>query len=212
MHITWHGQSCFKIQGKEATIITDPYNKEIGLKVPRFRGDIVTVSHDHLSHNNIESVKEDPQIVDGPGEYNIKGVNIIGVETFHDNKEGADLGPNTVYVIEMEKIKICHLGDLGNKLSDVQTDQVDGVDILLVPVGETNLLSMKELVVTINAIEPKIIIPMHYKIPGLKTKLSPVDNFLDEMSLKGKKAEPKLNIKYKNLPKTETETVILQKQ
>lgn len=211
MHITWHGQSCFKIQGKEVTIITDPYHKEIGLKVPRFKGDIVTVSHRHISHDNTEAVKNDPKIVEGPGEYNIKGVNILGVETYHDAKDGADLGPNTVYVIEMEKIKICHLGDLGHKLTDVQTDRVDGVDILLVPVGETNLLSMKEIVETINAIEPKIVIPMHYKIPGLKTELSTIDKFCEEMSLKGSKAEPKLNIKYKNLPKTETETVILQK-
>lgn len=212
MHISWYGQSCFKILGKDVVLITDPPNKKIGINSPRTRADIVTISHNHISHNNTEQIKDKPKIIDTPGEFNVKGVNIYGIPTFHDKNEGQKLGPNNVFVIEIEKIKLCHLGDLGHKLSDSQLNMIDGIDILMVPVGETNLISMKEVIETINAIEPKIIIPMHYKIIGLKNKLSSLNKFCEEMSLKSKKAVPKLSIKYKDLPKTESEVVILSKQ
>lgn len=212
MHISWYGQSCFKILGKDITLITDPPDKKIGLNPPGIKADIVTISHNHLSHNNYGKIRGEFEIIDTPGEYNIKGVNIFGVSTFHDKCKGKKLGLNTIFIIEMEKIKICHLGDLGDKLSDYQLDSVDGVDILMVPTGENNLISIKEVVEIINVIEPKIIIPMHYKIPGLKNKLSSLNRFCDEMSLKSKKALPKLSIKHKDLPKTESEIVILEKQ
>jgi len=210
MHISWHGQSCFKIQGREVILVTDPPNKKVGVNFPKIKADIVTVSHNHLSHNNADQIKDEPEVIDTPGEYNIKGVNIYGIASFHDKENGAKLGPNNIFVIEMDKIKICHLGDLGQKLSDEQIEMVDGVDILMIPVGETNLISVKEVVEIISAIEPKIIIPMHYNIKGLENKLSPLSKFCEEMSLKSKKAIPKLVIKHKDLPTTESEVIILE--
>lgn len=212
MHITWHGQSCFRIQGKEAILITDPLGKNTGLKPLRTKADIVTISHNHPSHNNWEVIKESPKVIFGPGEYDIKKVNILGIPSFHDKKEGEKLGPNTIYLIEMDGIKICHLGDLGQKFSDAQLDQIDGVDILMVPVGETNLIDVKEAIEIINEIEPKIVIPMHYKVKGLKTKLSKLDKFCDEMGVKAKNVMPKLSIKLKDLPKEGQEVVILENQ
>ncbi|NQU99650.1 MAG: MBL fold metallo-hydrolase [Parcubacteria group bacterium] len=212
MRISWHGQSCFKLQGKDVILVTDPPSKEVGISSPRTKADIVTISHNHLSHNNVEKIKEEPEIIDTPGEYNIKGVNIYGISSFHDNEKGEKLGPNNIFVIEMEKIKVCHLGDLGHKLSDTQVEMIDGIDILMIPVGETNLISMKKVIEIINTIEPKIIIPMHYKVEGLENKLSPLSKFTDEMSLKSKKAIPKLVIKHKDLPTTESEVIILEKK
>ncbi len=212
MHISWHGQSCFKIQGKDVILITDPPNKKVGVNSPKTKADIVTISHNHLSHNNVNGIKEKPTIIDTPGEFNVKGVNIYGISSFHDNKEGAELGLNNIFVFEIDKIKICHLGDLGHMLSDEQIEIIDGIDILMIPVGETNLISIKEVMEIINTIEPKIIIPMHYQVKGLENKLSPLSKFTEEMSLKSKKAIPKLVIKYKDLPTTETEVVILEKR
>ena len=109
MHISWHGQSCFKIQGREVILVTDPPNKKVGVNFPKIKADIVTVSHNHLSHNNADQIKDEPEVIDTPGEYNIKGVNIYGIASFHDKENGAKLGPNNIFVIEMDKIKICHL-------------------------------------------------------------------------------------------------------
>ena len=212
MHISWHGQSCFKIQGKDVSLITDPPDKKVGISSPRTKADIVTISHNHLSHNNLDKIKEGPKVIDTPGEYNVLGVNIYGIPSFHDRVEGTKLGPNNIFIIEIDKIKICHLGDLGHKLSSAQVEMVDGVDILMIPVGETNLISMKRVIETINTIEPKITIPMHYDIEGLKNKLSPLSKFCGEMSLKSKKSIPKLVIKYKDLPTTKSEVVILEKK
>lgn len=212
MHIIWHGQSCFKIQGKEAILITDPFGKETGLKPIRSHADIITISHNHPSHNNWQTIKDSPKIILGPGEYDIKKVNILGISSFHDKKEGGKFGLNTIYLIEMDGIRICHLGDLGHKLSDTQLDQIDGVDILMIPVGETNLISVREAIEIINEIEPKIVIPMHYKIPRLKAKLAKLEKFCNEMGVKAKNTIPKLTIKQKDLPKEEQEVIILEKQ
>ncbi len=112
MNITWYGQSCFKIQSKDTVLITDPFDKKIGLRPPFGAADIVTISHNHSDHNNFQVIKNDPFIIDGAGEYEIKKVRIKGINSYHDNQEGKELGQNTIYVIEMEGIKICHLGDL----------------------------------------------------------------------------------------------------
>lgn len=212
MRIFWHGQACFKILGKDVILITDPFHKKIGLVPPRIKADIVTVSHNHPSHSNVASVRGNPKVIFGPGEYEIKKVNISGISTFHDRQEGKKLGLNTVYVIEIEDIKICHLGDIGHVLTDAQLDQINGVDILMIPTGQTNQISIKEAIQIINEIEPKIVIPMHYKIPGLKATLSSLNKFCDEMGLGKKEVWDKLRIKKKDLPKEETKVVILKQQ
>lgn len=208
MTITWYGQSCFKITDKNVTLVTDPFDAKIGLKPLRTEADIVTVSHSHYDHNNTGAIKGEPIIVDSPGEYSIKGVGIKGIVCFHDNKQGKERGMNTIYAIEIEGIKICHLGDLGHILSDEQIDQIGNVDILLIPIGGKYTIDTQEAIEVINQIEPRLVIPMHYKVNGLNIDLEKVDKFAKEMG--ASKQIPKLTIKKKELPSEETETIIME--
>lgn len=212
MYITWLGQACFKIQGKDTTIITDPYDGEIGLKLPRLHADIVTISHDHHDHNNGKGVSGQPFIVNGLGEYEIKKIFIWGLPSWHDNKEGAERGNNTIYIFKFEDVKLAHLGDLGTTLTDEQLEKLEGVDVLFVPVGGTYTLDAKRAAEVVNQVEPRIVIPMHYKIPGLKIKLDSVDKFCNEMGIKPDQPEEKVKIIKKDLPAEELKVIILKPQ
>lgn len=215
MTITWLGQSCFKIQDKDVTLVTDPYGKETGFKLPRLTADIVTVSHDHDDHNNIEGVKgqteENLFTITRPGEYEVKGVFVYGIPLWHDKSEGEERGENVAYRIEMDNISVAHLGDLGHNLTEEQVAELDGVDILLVPVGGKWTIGAHEAAEIINKIEPRIVIPMHYKIPGLKIDLEPVDKFLKEMGATKAEKMPKLKIAKKDLPQEETKVILLER-
>ena len=211
MVITWYGQSCFKIQSGETVVFTDPFDKEIGLTPPRGQANVVTISHQHRDHNNDETINGGALVIKGPGEYEMKGVEIKGVLSFHDDKEGKERGTNTIYVIEVEGIKICHLGDLGQaKLTAEQIEQIDGVDILMIPVGGTFTIDGETAVEIINQIEPRLVIPMHYKISGLNYKLDGVDVFLKEMGVAKKDAVDRLTLKKKDLPEEETQVVVMR--
>lgn len=218
MDITYLGHSSFKIRGKNATIVTDPFNPEmVGFKYPKIEADIVTVSHSHPDHNYTE-VFEDPKlvkkpvIVNGPGEYEIKGVNILGVSTFHDDKEGQERGKNTLYEIRMDGLVLVHLGDLGHKLTEKQTEEIEDVDILFLPVGGFYTLDPKMASEVIAELEPTIIIPMHYQRPGLNAnnfdKLVGVNEFLKVMGKTDVAPQDKLTISKDKLLE-ETQIVIL---
>jgi L-ascorbate metabolism protein UlaG (beta-lactamase superfamily) len=215
MKIVWYGQSCFKLLVKtkvaeKITIITDPFSKEIGLNPPRVNADILLVSHGHYDHNNVKAIGGQPFIIDGPGEYDIKGIFIRGIRSFHDDSKGEKQGSNTIYVIETEDMKICHLGDLGQKeLSDNQLDNIGDVDILMVPVGGIYTINGNEAVKIINQIEPSIVIPMHYKIPNLKVKLNALDNFLEEIGEKKETVE-ELSVQKKDLTEEEMKVVVMK--
>ena len=137
MEITYLGHASFRIKGKTTTVVTDPYKPDhVGLKFPKhISADIVSVSHDHPDHNAIHQIEGAAYVVNGPGEYEIKGVGVIGLSTFHDEEKGAKRGKNTIYRIEMDGLSIVHLGDLGHTLSAEEVDSLDGVDILMIPVG-----------------------------------------------------------------------------
>lgn len=211
MVITWYGQSCFKIQSGETVLFTDPFAKEIGLTPPRAQANIVTISHNHFDHNNSEALTGEPLVIEGPGEYESKGVDIKGILSFHDDKEGKERGTNTIYVIEIEGMKICHLGDLGQaKLTAQQVERIDGVDILMIPVGGTNTIDEEMAAEIINQIEPRIVIPMHYKIPGLTSKIEGVDAFLKEMGVAKKETVDKLTLKKKDLPEGDMQVVVMR--
>lgn len=213
MIITWLGHSCFKIQdktGPEAiTVVTDPFDKSIGLKVPNFEADIVTVSHNHNDHNNTGAIRGNPFIIKSAGEYDVKGVFIDGAEAYHDEKEGAERGKNIIYRIDIDDISVAHLGDLGHILDAKQLGKLEGTDILLIPVGGIFTLDAKKAVEVVSQIEPRIVIPMHYKTPGLKINLEPIDKFIKELGLKPT-YEEKLKISKKDLPAEEMELVILK--
>ncbi len=212
MIITWCGHSCFKIQNKlndGVTVTTDPFDKKIGLKPPAFESDIVTVSHDHYDHNNVKSLRGNPFVIKTAGEYDVKGVAVHGVESYHDNEEGKEKGVNIIYKISMDDITIAHLGDLGHELNEKQLEVLVGIDILFVPVGGKYTLNAKKAVEVVSQIEPRIVIPMHYQIPGLKIKLDGVEKFIKELGIKPTN-EVKLKITKKDLPQEDTELVLLE--
>ena len=192
-------------------MVIDPFG-DIGLKMPNFEADILLVSHGHDDHNNIKAIKGEAFLVDGPGEYEIKGVFVQGISSFHDNKEGKERGVNTIYTIEAEDMRFCHLGDLGQKeLTDEQLESIGHVDILMIPVGGEYTISASEAAKVIGQIEPKIVIPMHYELPKLKVALDGVDKFLKVMGKNAVVAQDKLTIKASALPKeSEMEIVVLQ--
>ncbi len=214
MIITWLGHACFKIQDSEVAIVTDPYDQSIGFKLPRLTADIVTVSHNHYDHNNVAAVRGtigEPFVISNPGEYEIKDVFVYGIPLWHDKNEGKERGPNTVYRIEIEGISVVHLGDLGHILTEEQTSTLNGVDILLIPVGGKYTIGAREAVEIINEIEPRIVIPMHYKIPGLKLDIDSVDKFLKEIGMGMVEKLPKLKISKKDLPHEELRIILLEK-
>lgn len=211
MVITWYGQSCFKIQSGPLTVILDPFNKSIGLTPPKIEADLVLVTHDHSDHNNLSTIKGAPFVVDGPGEYEYRGVRIKGIAAYHDNSEGSDRGLNTIYTIIMEGISIVHLGDIGQeKLTDSQLENMGSIDVLMVPVGGVYTIEAASALEIANQIEPHIVVPMHYKVNGLKVKLAAVDEFLKEIGQKNLKPIDKLTIKKNTLPQEKMEVVVLK--
>ena len=213
MIITWQGHSCFKIQDKigtdGVTLVTDPFDKETGLKVPNFEADIVTVSHDHHDHNNIGALRGTPFVIECAGEYDYKGILVEGIDSFHDEKKGEERGGNIIYRIEVDDISVAHLGDLGTVLDNTQLEKLVGTDVLLIPVGGKYTLDAKKAVEVISQIEPRIVIPMHYKTDGLKIDgLDPIDKFIKEIGLTPS-YEEKLKISKKDLPVEDMEIVIL---
>jgi len=213
--ISWAGQSCFQIsvsnsRDHSADIVIDPFDEETGLKVPNFSADILLVTHDHHDHNNVKAIKGTPFLIDGPGEYEVKEVFIKGIPSFHDDKEGKEKGTNTIYTIEAEGMRFCHLGDLGQKqLTDEQLEKIDSVDVLMIPVGGEYTIDSAQAQKIIAEIEPKIIIPMHYGLPKLKTKMDDVSKFLKTMGKNSVVPQDKLTVKASTLSKDGMEIVVL---
>ena len=209
MHITWYGHSCFRLRSRRGSVITDPYGNDIGYRLPRLRADIVTVSHDHPDHSNVQAVKGKPKVIGGPGEYEIKGIFIIGISTFHDARRGKLKGRNTVYLFDFEELTVCHLGDLGHIPTEMQLEDLGDVDVLLIPVGGVTTIDPAKASEVISLVEPKIVIPMHYRTKALKdSKLRPVDQFLKEMGVKKTDPQDSLNVSKGKLP-SDTQVVIM---
>jgi len=215
MQIIWHGQSCFQIitsQGKnnQVSIVIDPFSEEIGLKLPKLEADVLLVTHQHHDHNNAKAVGGNPFLIQGPGEYEIKEVFVQGISSFHDSSLGKEKGTNTVYTIEAEDLKLCHLGDLGQKeLQPEQIEKIGEVDILMIPIGGVYTISAKEAVKIMSQIEPSIIIPMHYQLPKLKIKLDGLDKFFKVMGIKKLDSLSKLSIKKKDISPEEAKIIVL---
>ncbi|MDP2736324.1 MAG: MBL fold metallo-hydrolase, partial [bacterium] len=166
------------------------------------------VSHAHHDHNNTDAIRGKPFIINTAGEYEIKGVFVEGVESAHDEKNGDERGENIIYRIEMEDISITHLGDLGHVLDTKQLEKLEGTDILIIPVGGKYTINAAKAVEVISQIEPRIVIPMHYKVPGLKFDLDGVDKFIKELGIKPR-TEEKLKISKRDLPQEDMELVVL---
>lgn len=216
MDIYYLGHSSFRIVGKDATVLTDPFDsKKVGLKFPQVSADIITVSHDHEDHNSVSQVEGVVKVVSGPGEYEVKKVSIFGLPSYHDEQKGAERGKNTMYVIELEGLRIVHLGDLGHKLSESDVSAMGEVDILMVPVGGKYTIDHKVAADVVRAVEPKIILPMHYQTEGLDpstfSELEDPEQFVNELGLK-KEVQKKLSVKQATLNPDEQVIILLERK
>lgn len=208
MEITWLGHSCFRIKGKDAIVITDPCHPSLGYTLGKLHADIVTLSHFHPGHSYSEAITSEFKEIRGPGEYELKGIFITGIATFHDSEQGNKLGRNTVYVLEMDGITLCHMGDLGHLPASQLMEAIGDVDVLFLPVGGVSTIAGSTAAEIVRRLSPKIVIPMHYKTSAEVRDLQPVDRFLTELGIKEMVSQPKLSINRSTLP-TSTQVTIL---
>ena len=212
MDITWFGHSCFRLRDRAVSVVTDPYGKDVGLILPRVRADLVTISHDADDHNYAKGVKSGFKTLDGPGEYEVSGVFVTGLELRGERKKGKepDKLRNTVFLFEFEDLTICHLGDLDQVPSQAQVEETLGeVDVLLIPVGGGESLNAAQASEVVSLLEPRVVIPMHYKVKGSPLKLDPVTKFLKEMGLDEIPTQETLKVSHSSLPE-ETQIVLLE--
>ncbi|MBC8274255.1 MAG: MBL fold metallo-hydrolase [Chloroflexi bacterium] len=208
MEITWLGHSCFRIKGKEITVITDPCHPSLGYSLSKLQANIVTLSHFHPGHCYTEAITSEFKEIKVPGEYELKGVVITGIATWHDAVQGEKLGKNTVYLLEMDGMTLCHLGDLGHLLASELIEDMGDIDVLLLPVGGVSTIGGSTAAEIVRRLTPNVVIPMHYKTAALAKELEPVDKFLKEVGIKEQVSQPKLSVSRSNMP-TSTQVVIL---
>ena len=189
MKIKWFGQSCFRFDSDNGiSIITDPFDETLGYDLPHEKANIVTVSHQHYDHNYVDAIYGDPKIIKKTGRYNIDGIIINGIQSYHDECCGSKRGTNIIYTFDIDEIRICHLGDLGHILTKEQIENIGKVDILLIPVGGTYTLDASTAAKVVSQLNPNGIIPMHYKTSKISLPIDPVDNFTSIMQ-KGTKVK-----------------------
>jgi L-ascorbate metabolism protein UlaG (beta-lactamase superfamily) len=208
MEISWLGHSCFRLRSREAVVITDPCSPATGHSIGKLTADIVTISHDHPGHNYVKAVTGTPVVITAPGEYEIAGVFVTGIATYHGGRKSSPRGKNTVYMIEMDNIRVCHLGDLGHLPTTEQVEDMSGADVLLVPVGATNTIDVHTAAEVVGLLEPAVVIPMHYKTADSTAPLNPLQGFLTEMGLRQVEPLPKVSFNRSNLP-DETQVIVL---
>ncbi|MDA8097558.1 MAG: MBL fold metallo-hydrolase [Clostridia bacterium] len=173
MNVKWLGRACFLLESAEGLLIlTDPFDQTVGYPLPNITVDVVTVSHQHFDHNAVGLLPGHPVVVEGDGDHTVKGVTFQGIATYHDNEQGALRGPNTVFVFEVDGIRVCHLGDLGHTLSEKQVAMIGQVDLLLIPVGGTYTIDGDEAFQTVSDLKPRTVVPMHFKANERETRIS----------------------------------------
>jgi len=206
MHIIWKGQSCFQImatplKGEQVSVVIDPFNDSLGLKSPSLSADILIISN----HETGKEIKGKPFLISNPGEYEIKDIFIHGF-SFIQKK-----GKNTIYVIEAEGIRLCHLNNFSNKeITSEQLEKIGDIDILMIPTGGGETIDSSQAVKIVSQIEPRVVIPMNYQIPKLKAKLEGVDVFLKAMGQKSAETFDKFLIKKKDFSEGETKVIVLR--
>jgi len=218
MLITYHGHSCFKLKGKNGTVITDPYSG-VGFEMPSMSGDIVTVSHNRYDHNNYHDVtgtarRPKPFVIEHLGEYEVGGISVFGYKSFHDGEAGEKAGINRIYVIVIDGLRVCHLGDLGHELDENTLNEIGDVDVLLLPTGGVYTINSKQAVAVAKALEPSFVVPMHYKTSAHDQskfgELQGLDEFVKEFGAENVEQIDKLKVEKDRLPE-EKELVLLQR-
>ncbi len=208
MEIVWYGHSCFRLKTRGAIVVTDPCGKDVGYSVPRMRADIVTISHNHPDYSNCALVQGAPKIIEGPGEYEVKGVFITGIATPRKKTKGPERDRNILYLIDFDGLNVCHLGSLDHVPAHAQIEPFSDIDVLLVPVGAFTTIGANQAAEIIALLEPRIVIPMHYKTKATKLKLEPVTRFIREMGLPETSPRDSLDVDKNSLP-PETQIVLL---
>ena len=214
MDIVWYGLSCFRIREGNVTVVCDPFDKSVGGLMPKVRADIVTISHEKPGHGSLDRVSGEPHIIKGPGEYEIQNVFVMGMPSRHQRESASSAERNVAYFMDVAGITICHLGDMGEipKKSQLDELKVGEIDILMVPIGGRETLDPTLAVEIVGMLEPKLLIPMHYRQNGLSAKwiqeLEPVDTFIRELGVSMPEPETTLKISKSNLPE-ETQVVLL---
>jgi L-ascorbate metabolism protein UlaG (beta-lactamase superfamily) len=213
MVIRYLGHASFLIKTKDGSLVVDPFDAgKVGLPFPKVSADIVLSTHDHFDHNHIEAVGGDPFVIQGPGEYEISGIKVWAYPAFHDTKGGKERGKNIIYLIESEGVTICHLGDLGHLLDEGTVEEINSPHIVLIPTGGVYTIDHEEAAKVAAQLESKVVIPMHFKVPGMSEEfkdLSEVSAFLEEMGVAGVEAEKELKVSASSLPE-EPEVVVLK--
>lgn len=189
-------------------MVTDPCARESGYSVGRVTADLVTISNSHPHHAAVDEVAATPTVLDGPGEYEVRGVFVTGVRT-HPHKSQERNPRNTAYIITIDDLTVCHLGDLASLLTPEQIELMKDVDVLLVPVGGHCTIGPAEAVEVISQVEPKLVLPMHYATDVSTSELEGVDRFLREMGLGQVEPQPRLNVTRGSLP-AEPTVMLLQ--
>ncbi|MFH0831185.1 MAG: MBL fold metallo-hydrolase [Parcubacteria group bacterium] len=216
MNITWYGQGMVKLVGKtdqEITLVFDPYSeRETGLRPPRPEADVILISATRPESANLDTIQGQPVVLNAAGEYDVKGVTVRGIPSFHDAEQGKKYGENIIYVVQLEGITLCHLGCLGHTLTERQVSDIGDVDVAFVPIGGDRTMNTKAAIEVVGEIEPCIVIPTHYALPKLKYKLAAVAPFLREMGASKVTPESRLKLKKSDLPKEETHVILLTKE
>lgn len=210
MEIIWYGHSCFRLTERGmATVVTDPYDhRVIGYDSLKLRADIVTISHAAPGHDYAAAVKGKTHVLTGPGEYEIGGVFITGVQTNGHGKRSPDDPRNTLYVFDYDGVTVAHLGDIRRVPSQTEIEALGTVNVALVPVGGGGGLNASKAAEVVSLIEPGIVIPMHYQTPASLVKLAPLSKFLKEMGLNEITPVDSLKITRTSVP-DETRVVVL---
>lgn len=211
MEINWHGLSCFRLTERGlATVVTDPYDhKAVGFELLKLRGEIVTVSHDAPGHNFVTSVKGHSRVITGPGEFEIGGVFITGVQTNKKNKSSTKELRNTLYVFDYDGVTVAHLGDLQRVPSQTEIENLGGVNVVLVPVGGGGGLNAAKAAEIVSLLEPGFVIPMHYEVPESNLQLDPLNRFVKEMGVGTVEPIPSLKVTRSTVP-SEARVVVLE--
>lgn len=209
MEVTWLGHACFRLKGRDSVVLMDPCPRTTGYSIGRQQANIVTVSHDHSEHSYLEAVTGAHRRIDAPGEYEIGGVLITGVRTYHDSKRGAERGRNTTFVVEVDEVRVCHLGDLGHVPTQEQSEALTDIDVLLVPVGGHTTIDAEAASEIISQLEPKLVVPMHYATDATTGTLDPLDGFIKQMGVSAPAPQPKLTLTKSTVP-AQTQVVVLE--
>ncbi len=215
MKIKWYGHAAFLVTTDQGIkIIFDPYESgayggQLAYGKIKDEADIVLTSHDHADHNDIKSLPGSPHIVKGSGSKTIKGISIKGISTYHDSSRGKERGENTIFVLTVDEMKLCHLGDLGHRLGEKEVSEIGPVDILLLPVGGFFTIDAKEATEIAQQLKPKVVIPMHFKTSKCGFPISPVEDFLKGKTRVKRPGTNEISMEKKTLP-SEMEIVVLE--